>query len=42
MSTISEYSQQAELAFAAYADLFSGMSDKAYNENLVKAGMSET
>ncbi|MBU1340155.1 MAG: hypothetical protein KKE44_05140 [Proteobacteria bacterium] len=40
MSIITEYFQQSELAFAAYANLFPGISDDAYIINLKKAGMS--
>ncbi len=32
MSTIAEYYQQAELAFAAYADLYSDISEDEYKK----------
>lgn len=41
MSIITEYFQQTELAFAAYAQLSYGISEKDYITNLKNAGMSE-
>ncbi len=42
MSIIAEYYQQAELTFAAYADLYSGIPEDIYPEALKKANMFET
>lgn len=42
MSIIAEYYKQAELAFTAYATLYSGTSNSDYREALKDANMSET
>jgi len=40
MNIIGNYFEQAQLALAAYAELFSGMTDEAYSDALEDAGMS--